>query len=74
MWCVPWAGCCGTELDPYRERIESLERGFLVESSALLPLFSLNRSRSDWTGVAPAVPAVPELAPTPGPAGVLPAA
>lgn len=71
VWCVPCAGCCGTLLDPYRDRIESLERGFLVESSALLLLFSLNRSRSDWTGAAPAVP---EVAPTPGPAGVFPAA
>lgn len=73
MLCtVPCAGCCGTVLDPYRERIESLERGFLVESSALLLLFSLNRSRSDGTGAAPAVATVPEVAPTPEPAGVLP--
>lgn len=74
VWCLPGAGCCGTVLDPYKERIESLERGFLVDSSALLLLFSLNRSRSDWTGAAPAVPTAPEVAPTPGPAGVLPAA
>lgn len=74
VWCIPCAGCCGTALDPYRERMESLERGFLVESSALLLLFSLNRSRSDWTGADPAVPAVPEVAPTPGTAATLPAA
>lgn len=73
VWYIPCAGCCGTVLDPYKERIVSLERGFLVESSALLLLFSLNRSRSDWAGAAPAVPAVPEVAPTPGLA-MLPAA
>lgn len=61
---VPCAGCCGTVLEPYRERMESLERGFLAESSALLlPLVSLNRSRSPCAGAELPVAVAPATAP-----------
>lgn len=46
-------------LVPYRDRMESLDRGFLAVSSALallLLLLSLNRSRSAWPEPTPAAP------------------
>lgn len=44
---LPVGGCWDMLLVPYRDKMESLDRGFLAVSSALVVLLlSLNRSRS----------------------------